>query len=166
MGYRNLCTVTMKYQFNFSLENMWDLEKQLRNSLSGNLLASLIYFWVDSSSTSWLWYILSSLGMIRAIFCVSDSSQGKAVQDSTSACQERRFNNWWIPCLDQGLCWLTCICWCFFINQRSCWSHSWWFTQWLWIQFYLKDLKEVHYFLGIQVSHTNDGLHLSQTNYI
>ncbi|RVW76635.1 Retrovirus-related Pol polyprotein from transposon RE1 [Vitis vinifera] len=33
-------------------------------------------------------------------------------------------------------------------------------------EFSLKDLGEVHYFLGIQVSHTNNGLHLSQTKYI
>ena len=36
MGYRNFCSVTMKYQFNFSPEKMRDLEKQLRNSSSGN----------------------------------------------------------------------------------------------------------------------------------
>ena len=35
MGYRNFCSVTMKYQFNFSPEKMRYLEKQLRNSLSG-----------------------------------------------------------------------------------------------------------------------------------
>ena len=29
------------------------------------------------------------------------------------------------------------------------------------LEFSLKDLEEVHYFLGIQVSHTNNGLHLS-----
>ncbi|KAL6326598.1 hypothetical protein AAG906_008460 [Vitis piasezkii] len=34
------------------------------------------------------------------------------------------------------------------------------------LEFSLKDLGEVHYFLGIQVSHTNNGLHLSQTKYI
>ena len=28
-------------------------------------------------------------------------------------------------------------------------------------EFSLKDLREVHYFLGIQASHTNNGLHLS-----
>ncbi|RVW54053.1 Retrovirus-related Pol polyprotein from transposon RE1 [Vitis vinifera] len=33
-------------------------------------------------------------------------------------------------------------------------------------EFSLKDLGKVHYFLGIQVSHTNNGLHLSQTKYI
>ena len=33
-------------------------------------------------------------------------------------------------------------------------------------KFSLKDLGEMHYFLGIQVSHTNNGLHLSQTKYI
>ena len=33
-------------------------------------------------------------------------------------------------------------------------------------EFSLKYLKEVHYFLGIHVSHTNNGLHLSQTKYI
>lgn len=33
-------------------------------------------------------------------------------------------------------------------------------------EFSLKDLGEDHYFLGIQVSHTNNGLHLSQTKYI
>ncbi|RVW15960.1 Retrovirus-related Pol polyprotein from transposon RE1 [Vitis vinifera] len=34
------------------------------------------------------------------------------------------------------------------------------------LEFSLKDLGEDHYFLGIQVSHTNNGLHLSQINYI
>ncbi|CBI26385.3 unnamed protein product, partial [Vitis vinifera] len=33
-------------------------------------------------------------------------------------------------------------------------------------KFSLKDLGEVHYFLVIQVSYTNNGLHLSQTKYI
>ena len=33
-------------------------------------------------------------------------------------------------------------------------------------EFSLKDLEDVHYFLGIQVSHTSNGLHLSQTKYI
>ena len=33
-------------------------------------------------------------------------------------------------------------------------------------RFALKDLGEVDYFLGIQVKHTTDGLHLSQTKYV
>ena len=33
-------------------------------------------------------------------------------------------------------------------------------------RFALKDLGEVDYFLGIQVKHTIDGLHLSQTKYV